>query len=121
MHSHAILHHLTTFIDKNLTLGGCIIFKTFWNTLLEEENSLSLVRPNFKTVEDVFPDYTGTNTSEFYLRFREKRMEAEVQLTPDVSSLWKVYLEVKAFRIPGEELERASKLDLSAQLFCIPN
>jgi hypothetical protein len=34
----AILHHLTNFIDKNLTLGGCVIFKTFWNRLLEENS-----------------------------------------------------------------------------------
>ncbi len=89
--------------------------------MLEEENSLSLVVPNFKTVEAVFPDYRGTNSSEFYLRFREKRTEAEVQQTPDVSSLWKVYREMKAFRTPGEELERASKLDLSVQLFGVRN
>jgi hypothetical protein len=107
-------------LHKNLTQGSCVIFKTFCNRLLEEENSLSLVIPNFKTVETVFPNYTGTNSSEFYLRLREKRTEAEVQLTPDVSSLWKVYREMKAFRTP-EELERASKLDLSVQLFDVRN
>ncbi len=65
----------------------------------------------------MFPDYTGTNSSGSTFVSEKKRTKAKVQLAPDVSSLWKVYREVKAFKTPEEELERASKLDLSTQLF----
>ncbi len=101
-------------------MGGTIIFKTFWNQLVGERGPLYLIGPLFETVEAVFPDYTGTNSSELYLCFSNKKMMTDFQLAPDLPSLWKVHEEVQAFRSPGEELDLACKLNLASQIIAFP-
>ncbi len=96
----AIIENLISFTNDSLTMGGTIIFKTFWKWLVGECGPLSFIGPLFETVEAVFPDYTGTNSSELNLRFSNK-MTTDFQLAPDLPSLWKVHEEVKAFLSPG--------------------
>jgi mRNA capping enzyme len=116
----AIIENLISFTNDSLTMGGTIIFKTFWNRLVGERGPLSLFGPLFETVEAVFPDYTGTNSSKLCLRFSNKKMTTDFLLAPDLPSLWKVHEEVKAFRSPEEELDQACKLNLAFKIIGVP-
>jgi len=108
----SILENLTEFSHSNLTRCGTIIFKTFWNRMLIPSGPLNTLGPLFQTVEAVFPEYTGTNSSELFLRLTHKKNTTDFQMIPDSDSLWKILSEVKAFKSPEEELVRATKLNI---------